>query len=436
MGPIYSLADFLDMVRRRIGVISFVFIAGCFASLYWALSQPHIYESAEVIQIEQPKIADSLAPSTVEGSSARRLQLIQQQLMARSSLTEIIEEFDLFRNLTGLRMSEKVDLLRRSVTINGVAATREGYADDGTIAVLTITARLDNAEQAQAVAHEFANRTRDLTAAQRREQTRETLEFFSAQEDQLIAEIARLDDEMAAYRSAHDISIEGTLEFVRSEIASLNDALLELDREIIATQLARSRIDRNARAATVAKEEAELDGELASLGTQRDLLQERRAELAASIETSPEVESTLTKFQRRMEQLQGQLDVIATRRNEAEVGYSLESAARGERLITLEEARVPDFPVSMSRKKRAVMGAGAALMAGLALAFLLELRSPVIRTARQMERETGLVPVVSIPQVGRVKRGKGLAKLWQERSEAGQKGRNARLARQTDVRRS
>ncbi|MFC6759341.1 hypothetical protein ACFQFQ_07305 [Sulfitobacter porphyrae] len=62
MGPIYSLADFLDMVRRRIGVISFVFIAGCFASLYWALSQPHIYESAEVIQIEQPKIADRWPP--------------------------------------------------------------------------------------------------------------------------------------------------------------------------------------------------------------------------------------------------------------------------------------------------------------------------------------------------------------------------------------
>lgn len=436
MGPIYSLADFLDMVRRRIGVISFVFIAGCFLSLYWALSQPHVYESAEVIQIEQPKIADSLAPSTVEGSSARRLQLIQQQLMARSSLTEIIEDFDLFENLTALRMSEKVDLLRRSVSIDGVAATREGFADDGTIAVLTITARLDNAEQAQAVAHELANRTRDLTAAQRREQTRETLEFFSAQEDQLIAEIARLDDEMATFRSANDISIEGSLEFVRSEITSLNDALLELDREIIATQLARSRIDRNARAATVAKEEADLDAELASLGTQRDLLQDRRAELAASIETSPEVESTLIKFQRRMEQLQGQLDVIATRRNEAEVGYSLEAAARGERLITLEEARVPDFPVSMSRKKRAAMGGAAALFAGLALAFLMELRRPVIRTARQMERETGLVPVVSIPQVGRVKASKGLAKLWQDRREAGQKGRNARLARQSDARRS
>ena len=415
MGPIYSVADFLDMLRRRVGVISFIFIAGCFLSVFWALSQPHVYESAEVIQIEQPQIANELAPSMVDGSSARRLQLIQQQLMARSSLIDIIEKLELFDDLTALRMSEKVDLLRRSVSINGVAAAREGFGDDGTISVLTITAQMGSAEKAQAVAHEFADRTRDLTATQRREQTRETLKFFEAQENALNTEIAALDQELATFRSENDLSIEGSLEFVRSEIASLNDALLELDREIIATQLTRSRIDRSARAATVEKEEAELDGELTSLTTQRGLLQDRRAELAASIETTPEVERALTKYQRRMAQLQGQLDVISTRRNEAEVGYSLETAARGERLITIEEARVPDFPTSMSRKKRASMGAAAALLLGLGAAFLMELRRPVIRTARQMERETGLTPVVSIPQVGRTKTRKGLSKLWQDR---------------------
>tara|TARA_R110002110_G_scaffold123078_4_gene299623 strand:+ start:666 stop:1973 length:1308 start_codon:yes stop_codon:yes gene_type:complete len=429
MGPIYSLADFIDMLRRRVGVISFILIVGCFLSVYWALSQPHLYESAEVIQIEQPKIADDLAPSTVEGSSARRLQLIQQQLMARGNLIQTIEKFDLYDNLTALRLSEKVDLLRRSVTITGVAAAREGFTDDGTIAVLTIIAQMDDAEKAQAVAHEFADRTRALSAAQRREQTLETLEFFAAQEDALIADIAALDEEIAVFRSENDLSIEGTLEFVRDEIASLNDALLQLDREIITTQLARSRIDPNARAATVQKEEAELDGALTSLTTQRRLLQDRRTELAASLETTPAVERALTKYQRRMNQLQGQLDVMSTRRNEAEVGYSLEAAARGERLITIEEAQVPDYPISMSRKKRAVMGAAASLMLGLAVAFLLELRRPVIRTARQMERETGLVPVVSIPQVGRAKTSKGLNSLWQGRREAGQQGRAARLAR-------
>lgn len=432
MGPIYTFHDFLDMVRRRIGLISFVFIAGCFASLFWSLGTPHTYISSEVIQIEQPKIDSELAPTTVAGSAARRLQLIEQQLMSRGSLLEIIEKLNLFENLVALRPSEKVDLLRRSISITGVAAVREGFTDDGAISVLTITALMETAEQAQAVAHEIADRTRDLSAAQRREQTAETLAFFEQQEQILAREIAELEDELAAFRSENDLSIEGSLEFRRAEIANINEALLEIDRDLIAAQLARNRIDRGQRESTVEREEKQLDDQIDSLTTQRDLLATRGEELRRSIETTPEVERTLATYDRRMTQLLGQMDVALARRNEAEVSFSLENAARGERLITIEEAPLPDFPVSMSRKKRAVMGAAAAGIAGLVLAFLLELRRPVIRTARQMERETGLMPVVSIPDSRGDKPNKkrmGIAKAWLDRREAGKAGRAARMAR-------
>ncbi len=429
MGPIYSLDDFLDMLRRRAWLVLFVTLVGCVASVFWALSKPHLYSSSEVIQIEQPKIDSDLAPTTVAGSSARRLQLIQQQLMARDSLTEVIEKFDLYDNLTALRPSEKVNLLRRAVTINGVAAVREGFADDGTISVLTITAEMDSAEHAQEVAHEFADRTRALSVAQREDQTRETLDFFVKQEQNLIRDISGLEKELAAFRSDNDLSIEGSLEFSRNQIASLNESLLEIDREIITAQMARSTIDKTARAATVARLQKEYDEQLDNLTTQRKLLDDRRTALTSSIETSPEVERALANYERRLTQLQGQLNVISTRRNEAEVGFSLENAARGEQMITIEEAPLPDFPVTMSRKKRAAMGGVASGMLAVVLAFLLDLRRPVIRTARQMERETGLRPVVSIPKAPRTRQRGGLSGLWQQRRVAGQKGRAARLAR-------
>ncbi|MBD3662403.1 DUF874 domain-containing protein [Sulfitobacter sp. TSTF-M16] len=438
MGPIYSLADFLDMLRRRVGVISFVVISGCFASVIWALSIPHLYRSAEVIQIEQPKIDSELAPTTVAGSSARRLQLIEQQLMSRNSLTDIIDQFGLYDHLDALRPSEKVDLLRQSVSIAGVAAVREGFADDGTISVLTISAEMETAALAQAVAQEFADRTRALSAAQRQEQTAETLAFFTQQEENLERDIAALEVELAAFRSENDLSIEGSLDFRRDEIASLNTALLALDREIIAAQLARTRIDPNQRADTVRRLETELDATLESLTTQRSLLQDRRNTLSASIRTTPEVERTLAEFERRMELLQGQLDVISTRRNEAEVGNSLETAARGERLITIEEASLPDYPITTSRKSRVFLGTTGALALGLVIAFLLELRRPVLRTARQMERETGLRPVVSIPEMRprQMRPKKGFAKIWEDRRLSGQRGRAARLARGPDMTKS
>ena len=86
MGPIHTFDDIKDMVRRRIWVILLFTVLGCIASVLFALSRPHVYLSSEVLQIERPRITDELAPSTVEGSSARRLQLIEQQLMARDTV--------------------------------------------------------------------------------------------------------------------------------------------------------------------------------------------------------------------------------------------------------------------------------------------------------------------------------------------------------------
>ncbi|MGJ8596433.1 GumC family protein [Sulfitobacter sp.] len=431
MGPIYTWQDFLDMTRRRLGIILFVILLGCVASLYWAMSQVHLYQSSEVIQVEQPKINDDLARSTVEGSSARRLQLIQQQLMARTSLQKIIEKYDIYSNLSALKPSEKVQLLRQSVTINGVAAAREGFADDGTISVLTITAQMEQAQLARDVAHEFAEQTRNLMAAQRRDQTEQTLAFFQSQEQVVLDNIAQLEGELETFRLDNDLSVEGGVEFRMSEVAQLNEAILNLDREIISTQMARTQIDRSARASTVAREEQALESQLRTLSDQRSLLDQRRTELRETIQSSPEIQRSLDDFDRRMEQLRDQLETIATRRNEAQVGFNLEVGAQGERLTTIEEAQVPDYPITMSKKKRAVMGAVAATGLAFVIAWLLELRRPVIRSARQMKRETGVMPVVSIPELAPKYQSSKWRQAREKRREAGKAGRAARLARQT-----
>ena len=67
MGPIYTFDDIIDMIRRRAGVIILITLMGCIASVYWALATPHVYQSSEVIQIEQPKIANDLAPLRSKG---------------------------------------------------------------------------------------------------------------------------------------------------------------------------------------------------------------------------------------------------------------------------------------------------------------------------------------------------------------------------------
>ena len=136
MDQLLSIDDLIDMIKRRFRVIVSITLLGMIGAFLFAASQQHLYESTEVLQVTRPSIDDELARSTVDGSSARRLQLIEQQLMTRDTVLEIAEMFAIFDEAPDLTTGERVAHMRDSVEIRGVAAAREGFTDDGTISVL------------------------------------------------------------------------------------------------------------------------------------------------------------------------------------------------------------------------------------------------------------------------------------------------------------
>ena len=390
MGPIYSFEDFVDMLRRRAGLIAMVLLLGVLASLWYAASQPHMYQSAEVIQIGQPKIADDLASSTVEGSSARRLQLIEQRLMTRGTVLEIAEKFGLFSDMPNLKDSELVGLMRESIRIESVAAARDGTSDDGTISVLTFVATMPTAEQAQQVARELSRRTIELSVNSRIELARETLTFFNEQEVALTADLNALEDQIASFRTANNLTSPGDAGFRRAELIPINGALLDIAREQIEIRRAVDHAIATERPATAQRMLVGFQEQLDTLEAQRGLLVERKKELEGSLVVSPEMERQLDAFARHQQQLQTSLNTITARRTEAEVGFRLETTHQAERLTVIEPAALPEFPITIGRKRLAIMGTLASMMAALMLAFVQELRHPVLRSAAQMQRETGL----------------------------------------------
>lgn len=387
----------LDLVKRRARVIAAVTLFGCLGSLILAISQTHQYASTEVLQVSRPTIDNDLARSTVDGSSARRLQLIEQRLMARDTVLEIADQFGIFDGQGRMPASERVALMREAVSIQGVAAAREGFTDDGTVSVLRITAVFDSPEKAQGVAHEFANRTIEISANSRIEQARETLRFFTEEEDKLIAELEALERQVATYRLENDIAIDGGMEVRQTQFAAINEAMLEIEGEKLALEQQFVQLDQSQRAATLERQQNEIRAQIAVLDEQMVLLEARLQALTQSIEVSPEIERDLGVFERQREKLQDELDVISARRADAEVGFKLEEGRQAERLTVIESATVPDQPITPSRKRTAILGTLASVFLGLGIAFLMDLRHPVIRSAQQMKSRVGITPVVTIP---------------------------------------
>lgn len=433
MGPIYSIEDAFDLLRRRLSLIALVTVIGTFASIIYALSQGHIYASTEVIQIQRPEIATNLAPTTIDGTAARRLQLIEQRLMTRGTILDVGEKFELFDDASGMTETEKVVRLRSAIEINVIAATGGTGVPDGTVSVVSITAHSDDAYKAQALAQEFSRRTVELASLERLEQARATLNFFRDQQEKVQSEVSALEQEITNYRRENDVAGDGALELRQSEVSTINSTLLDIDRNRIEVIQQIRQIDPNARQSTRDRLIAQFQVELDALDEQEQLLTERRDILLEAMKTSPSIERQLGIYDRELTQLNNQLEVISGRLAEAEVSLRLESERQAERMTVIEPAALPEFPVTPPRRNKAFLGMFLSFALGVGIAVLLDILNPVLRSARQMEREIGISPVVCIPVVDedahRKRRRGGLGQRLRRLRDAGRKYRAGRRIR-------
>jgi len=406
MGPIQSFDEFLSLLVRRWPLIALVCVVGAVLSVLVALSKPQVYESVAVIQVETPVIGAGDAATT---EIARLLQTIEQRLTTRDALLAVMDRHGLFTDAPGMSVEQKLFALRSAVTFQSIAsASQQTFGQPTSVSALLITARLGTAEQAARVANDFARGVLDMSVAQQASRARDSLTFFTAEATRLASQIATLDSEVTAYKNANVGALtRGSM----TDRAALETDLRRVSQQVLAVQAERAALqakerlretDRR-RIEDLSVQEGVLNQQLAGLEAQRDALLAQEAQ-------SPEVERQLGAYDRQLQQLQSQYEAATARKAEAETSLRLEEENHSEHFTLLERAIVPEYPAGGGRKKIAMAGALASLIARLGLAFALDLLHPVLRSAAQMQRELDIRPVISIPDLGLVAPHKS---IWQ-----------------------
>lgn len=406
MGPIQSFDEFLSLLVRRWPLIALVCVVGAVLSVLVALSKPQVYESVAVIQVETPVIGvgDAATPEI-----ARLLQTIEQRLTTRDALLAVMDRHGLFTDVPGMSVEQKLFALRSAVTFQSIAsASQQTFGQPTSVSALLITARLGTAEQAARVANDFAQGVLDMSVAQQASRARDSLTFFTAEATRLASQIATLESEVTAYKNAN---VGALTRGSTTDRAALETDLRRVSQQVLAVQAERAALqakerlretDRR-RIEDLSVQEGVLNQQLAGLEAQRDALLAQEAQ-------SPEVERQLGAYDRQLQQLQSQYEAATARKAEAETSLRLEEENHSEHFTLLERAIVPEYPAGGGRKKIAMAGALASLIAGLGLAFALDLMHPVLRSAAQMQRELDIRPVISIPDLGLVAPHKS---IWQ-----------------------
>lgn len=207
MNEMVTIADIKGIMRRRrkefLFCFSLLFIIAGVISLVLA----PIYLSKSTILIENQQIPQDYVKSSITSYAEERLEMIKQQVMSRTKLMGIIEEFNLYKEMRErYTTGEIVSKMRSDINLRTISADvkdrRTGRDTDATIA-FTLSYEGKEPSIVQKVANVLASLYLEENLRVREQQASNTTAFLQQELDELKGQMDLYQDRIIDFKKAH-----------------------------------------------------------------------------------------------------------------------------------------------------------------------------------------------------------------------------------------
>ncbi len=226
---------YFSLFLRRIHYFLIVATAISAVGVTIAYTLPPVYEAEAQLLVESPQIPDNLAVSTVRAETPEILQIIKRRLLTRANLLDIARTFDVYEDRENMSPDAIVDDMRRRISLN-LPRRRDAAA------FVQVSFAAPNGKISAQVTNELVTRILAENVSMRKAVAGQTLEFFTR-------EVARLDQALAdqgqlilQFQLEHKDALPDSLNFRRTRQASLEERMLQLDRELVSLRDGRTRL--------------------------------------------------------------------------------------------------------------------------------------------------------------------------------------------------
>ena len=243
--PVKDLRDYFDILakRKKYFIIPFV---GLFI-LVTAIAKllPSIYESTSTILIETQQIPEDFVRSTVTGFADERIQSLTQQILSRSRLWEIVQQFHLYpESQEKLTREEILEQMRDDIKIETISAEIAGQSRGSTrrraprqpgneiTIAFSIAYRGKNPDIVQKVDSTLASLYLEQNLKTREAQAKTTTQFLEAEAKELKERIQLLGDKIAAFKKEHEGIQPELQQFNLNQAESLERDIKQVDNQI------------------------------------------------------------------------------------------------------------------------------------------------------------------------------------------------------------
>jgi polysaccharide chain length determinant protein (PEP-CTERM system associated) len=193
-----DLQNYLRIVRRRhLYFLIPLFIGWAVVwSASWLLHP--LYQSSTLILVEQPTMPKNYVTPNVSADLQERLRSITQQILSRTRLLRIIDEFGLYSVIAARATpDEKVERMRKDIAIDLV----RGQGDQ--ITAFNVSYTSGDPRLAQRVTGELTNLFINENLEVRQQQSEDTTKFLEDQLDNARKQLAEQENRVREFKSQH-----------------------------------------------------------------------------------------------------------------------------------------------------------------------------------------------------------------------------------------
>ena len=223
---ILDLKFYLSLFLRRLHYFLVIAIAVAAVGLTVAYTLPPVYEADAQLLVESPHIPTDLASSTVKVAMPEILEIIRQRLLTRASVLDIAQDFGVYRDRPGMSADAKVADMRQRIRF-GLPNRRRQQAS-----FVTVSFASSDPNVSTAVTNELVTRVLQENVALRTAATGQTLQFFQQEVQRLDRELADQGGQILQFKLENKDALPDSLDFRRTRQASLQEQLLQTNRQI------------------------------------------------------------------------------------------------------------------------------------------------------------------------------------------------------------
>lgn len=398
MTLVQNLDDVLNLLaRRKMLVLMTALVCTIIASVV-IMSQPKVFRAYAAIQVEGPQVAAG-GQNNPSDNSVQIMQSIQHRLVTRENLLAMIERHDLAKLNPRDSQDDLVANLRKSIKIDTVPGAAETFGQPS-ISAIMIAVSTNDAELSARLANDLAQSILDMSNQGATSRARDTQLFFAGEEERLRIEIVKRESALADYQNKNTESLPVLAEARRTEVQALDTELRTLDQQLLEASAESKRLEAQATLReTDRRRMEELAESMTVINERIAFATARRDELQANLQVMPEVEQTIAAQKRELLLLQDRYASVSQNLADAETALFLAERQQSQRFMLLDRAVTPDYASGMGNRKMIMSAALGSVVIGMLAALAMELAFPVVRTAAQLERATGMTALGTIPPV-------------------------------------